>query len=345
MQREYLHLAYLLTKHECVTLPGFGAFVVQPVSHSEVRIPGSYSALSYSLSFNSKLSHNDGLLVSSIQKEQQISYNEANLRINRFVEELSQKLRLQQEIVIPGIGKLQMSESRIVFSPDNFLTCNAANYGLADFFMPSLGDLMKVEQQVGETIQHPATPDVIWVPLNKRIFKTATSVAAAALLFFVFSTPLSNYQPHTQNAAVISIGTEETKTIDALTETSLSENTLTEDIPAVAVLEAGESNNASKVDEIIEVSKSDNVNQVIEEPQLNVRNYFVIIGSLPSMNAAQEQLKIVKKKFATADVIGNGERFRIYVEKFSNKQEAESYIEDFRKIYPDYKTAWLHSQK
>ena len=329
MQREFLHLAYLLTKHECVTLPGFGAFVVQPVSHSDVRISGSYPALAFSLSFNSELSHNDGLLVSSIQKEQQISYNEANLRVNRFVEELSQKLHLQQEIFISGIGKLQMSEGRIVFSPDDFLSCNAANYGFSDFFMPSLSDLMKVEQRTTETIQHPASQDVIWVPLNKRIFKTATSIAAAALLFFVFSTPLSNYQPHTQNAAVISLKKEEVKTPESLTDDSLmenplTENALTENVPEAVIPE---------------------LTQVIEEPKLNSRSYFVIIGSLPSMQAAQEQLKLVQPKFATANIIGNGERFRIYVEKFSDKNEAESYIEGFRKAHPDYKTAWLHSQK
>ena len=303
--------------------------VVQPVSHSEVRISGSYPALAFSLSFNSELSHNDGLLVSSIQKEQQISYNEANLRVNRFVEELSRKLYLQQEILISGVGKLQLSEGRVVFSPDDFLTCNAANYGLADFFMPSLGDLIKVEQQSNKTKQHSEAQNVIWVPLNKRIFKTATSIAAAALLFFVFSTPLSNYQPHTQNAAVISLKKEEAKPVDALTDNALTEEISKEEIsmenvPAVVIPE---------------------VSQVIEEPKLNTRSYFIIIGSLPSVEAAQEQLRLLKPKFATADIIENGGRFRIYVEKFSDKDEAESYIENFRSTYPSYKNAWLHSQK
>jgi len=328
MQKEFLHLAYLLTKHECVTLPGFGAFVVQPVSHSEVRISGSYPALAFSLSFNSELSHNDGLLVSSIQKEQQISYNEANLRVNRFVEDLSRKLHLQQELFIPRVGKLQMSEGRIVFSPDDFLSCNAVNYGLTDFFIPSLSDLIKVEQQTTETIQHPAAQGVILIPISKKIFKTATSIAAAALLFLAFSTPLSNYQHNTQSAAVISLKQEETKTADALTEDSFSDEALTEalakEVPAEVIPE---------------------VPQVVEEPKLNSRSYFVIIGSLPSMQAAQEQLKLVQTKFSTANIIGNGERFRIYVEKFSDKEEAESYIESFRKTNPDYKTAWLHSQK
>ena len=338
MQKEYLHLAYLLTKHECVTLPGFGAFVVQPASHSEVRISGSYPALAFSLSFNSELSHNDGLLVSSIQKEQQISYNEANLRVNRFVEDLSRKLHLQQEICIPGIGKLQLSEGRVVFSPDDFLTCNAANYGLADLFMPSLSDLIKVEQQADETILHPATPDVIWVPLNKRIFKVATSVAAAALLFFVFSTPLSNYRPNTQNAAVIPFQKEEVKEMEALTDDSLMENTLAENTLAENAL-------TEDIPTTVVVPSANNANQATAAPQLSSRNYFVIIGSLPSKQAAQEQLKLIKPKFETADIVENGERFRIYVEKFSDKKEAESYMENFRSTYPSYKDAWLHSQK
>ncbi len=340
MQKEFLHLTYLLTKHECVTLPGFGAFVVQPVSHSDVRIPGSFPAFAFSLSFNSELSHNDGLLVSSIQKEQQISYNEANLRVNRFVEELSQKLHFQQQqIFIPGVGKLYTLEGRIIFSPDDFLSCNASNYGLSDFFMPSLSDLMKVERQVGE-VQRPIAPDVIWVPLNRRIFRVATSVAAAALLFFVFSTPLSNYQPQAQSAAVISLKREEAKTIEALTaNASLSDEASivpTEDIVS------GEESIQPEAEAVVVESK---IEKAIEAPKLNSRDYFVIVGSLPTMEAAQDQLKQVKTEFSSANVIDNGERFRIYVKKFSDKKEAESYLETFRNTHSEYKNAWLHSQK
>ncbi len=333
MQKEFLHLAYLLTKHECVTLPGFGAFVVQPVSHPDLRIPGSFPALVLSLSFNSELSHNDGLLVSSIQKEQQISYNEANLRVNRFVEELSQKLRLQQEVYIPGVGKLQMPEGRIVFSPDDFLSCNAANYGFSNFFMPSLSDLMKVEQHV--EVQDPIR-DVIWVPLNKRILRAATSVAAVALLFFAFSTPLSNYQPRPQSAAVINLKMEEAKTLEALSEDSSSEEALTEN----ALTEGLSQDNTENT-----IVAEPETNPMTEEPKSDSRDYYVIIGSLPSLQTAQEQLKQTKIEFTSANIIGNGERFRIYVEKFSDKKEAESYLETFRNAHPAYKNAWLHSQK
>ncbi|MDR1370750.1 MAG: SPOR domain-containing protein [Dysgonamonadaceae bacterium] len=319
MQKEFLHLAYLLTKHECVTLPGFGAFVVQPVPYSEIRIPGSFPARVFSLSFNPELSHNDGLLVSSIQKEQQISYNEANLKVNRFVGDLSRKL-LQQEIFIPGVGKLHLMGGRIVFSPDDFLSCNASNYGLTNFFMPSLSDLSR------EVIRAPFN--------NKGIIRAVTSAAAVAVLFLVFSTPLSDYQAQTQSAAVISLKREEAKTLEMLTEDSLSEEILSKNTVSV------ENFTQNKVEETVVESET-----AILNPQPNSRSYFIVIGSLPSLQTAQDQLRQVKTKFNSADIVGNGERFRIYVGKFSDKKEAESYLETFRDANPDYKNAWLLSQK
>lgn len=308
--------------------------MVQPVVHSDLRIPGAFPAFAYSLSFNSELSYNDGLLVSSIQKEQDISYNEANLRVNRFVEELNQKLYSQQEIFIPGVGKLQLSEGKIVFFPDDFLSCNAANYGLTDFFMPSLTDLIKAEQH-SEEVPRPAE-DVIWVPFRKSVFKTIGSAAAVALLFFVFSTPLSNYRHQTQSAAIVTLKTEEAKTMEALAKDSLSDSTFVDD----ALLK----DSIQNISDSPVISEPD-INKVAQDPKLNTRGYYIIIGSLPSLQMAQDQLKQIKTEFSYAEIVGDGDRFRIYVEKFSDKKMAESYLETFRNTRPAYKNAWLYSQK
>lgn len=326
MQKEFLHLAYLLTKHECVTIPGFGAFVVQPVSYSGTKISGMFPAPAYCLGFNAGLSHNDGLLVDSIRKEQQISYNEANLYVTRFVEDLSQKLQLQREVFIPGVGTLQIAEGRIIFSPAEFMTCNASNYGLADSYMLSLSELMRTSERIKE--DPVVVRDVVWIPLNKRIFRTVTTVAATVLLLLAFSTPLRNYQPEAQSAAVVSLK-------NAINQVSgLSENKTFRNVSDDAGSEAPETTG-----EVPEIS----VPKIIK-PE-SVRSYFIVVGSLRDLQSAQSQLKLVREDFSPADIIGNGERYRIYVEKFSDKEEAETYLENFRNMYPNYKNAWLLSQK
>ncbi|GHV20906.1 cell division protein [Bacteroidia bacterium] len=330
MQKEFLHLAYLLTKYECVTLPGFGAFVVQPVSHSETKVSGMFPALAYSLSFNSGLSHNDGLLVSSICKEQQIPYNEANLRVGRFVDELFRILQLQKEVFVPGVGSLQMIEGRISFSPAEFLTCNAINYGLSDFHMPLLSELMRASERVGDG--SVVVRDVVWVPLNRRIFKTVTTVAATALLLLAFSTPLRNYQPEVQNAAVVSLRNAINK------NSGLSGDEVSQSVPGGA--ELGVQDATSEVP-VLEVIRSESESKILQP----ARAYFIIVGSLPGLQSAQSQLKLVRNDFSRADIIGNGERYRIYIEKFSDKEEAEIYLGNFRDTHPNYKNAWLLSQK
>ncbi|MDR3061430.1 MAG: SPOR domain-containing protein [Dysgonamonadaceae bacterium] len=336
MQKEFLHLAYLLTGHECVTLPGLGAFVVQPVAHSETKVPGLFPALTHSLSFNAGLSHNDGLLVSSICKEQQISYNEANLRVDRFVDELFRKLHSQQAVFIPGVGTLQMIEGRISFSSAEFLTCNAANYGFSDFYMPSLSELMRVSERTED--KSVVVRDVVWIPLNRRIFKRAATVAATVLLLLAFSTPLRNYQPEVQNAAVVSLGNVMNKNSGFPGDEAFGGISVETELEAPAVSETPDITSEVSVTEIVKPESGSK----IEQP---ARSYFIVVGSLPDLQSAQSQLKLVQNDFSCADIIGNGERYRIYIEKFSDKEEAEVYLVNFRNAHPNYKNAWLLSQK
>lgn len=331
MQKEFLHLAYLLTKHECVTLPGLGALVVQSVSRPEKMISGVFPALTSSLSFNAELSHNDGLLVSSIQNEQQVSYNEANLHVSCFVEELRKKLHLQQEIYMSGVGTMKMVEGRITFSPADFLSCNASNYGLVDFHLPLLSELLNVSERL-EKEQPVFTPEVVWIPLNKRVFKTVASVAATALLLLTFSTPLRNSQPQVQNAAVINLRNAEAKTAEMI-QKSLEESLL--------------GNVEEDNSEILPLGADVSLENVVAEDLVQElpHSYFIVIGSLPSLQTAKDQIKQIRNVFSHADIIGNGERFRIYVESFSDKKAAEDYLELFRKDHPAYKNAWLLSQK
>ena len=71
------HIEYLLRNHDCVIVPGWGAFIAQyqPASFTE---DGQMLPPSRLIGFNASISHQDGLLASSVMRREKISYDAAS---------------------------------------------------------------------------------------------------------------------------------------------------------------------------------------------------------------------------------------------------------------------------
>lgn len=134
------HIAYLLTNHECVTIPDFGAFVVSKKTNEKSNKRGFISPpASYFLTFNPEIIQDDGLLVRSVAKEKHIDYPEALRLVYDYVDSLVDTLREGQFVQFPWIGKIHLSDDRkIVFTPAKNLSCNASNCGLVNLNFPYL---------------------------------------------------------------------------------------------------------------------------------------------------------------------------------------------------------------
>ncbi|MDE6528441.1 MAG: hypothetical protein K2L78_05290, partial [Muribaculaceae bacterium] len=77
------YIEMLLRKHECVVLPGFGAFLCNYVparfaDDNELTI----NPPSRCLAFNGELVDSDGLLASSIARKEGLTYEAAVRRVN-----------------------------------------------------------------------------------------------------------------------------------------------------------------------------------------------------------------------------------------------------------------------
>ncbi|GHT09204.1 cell division protein [Bacteroidia bacterium] len=334
MQNVNLHLAYLLTKHECVIIPGFGAFVVSSVATDKINKWGILYPPAKFLGFNPKLQHNDGLLANSIAKEKNISYNEAVHLIRRYVDSLHSQLNERNIINIPYLGDLCLSdENKIVFNPANNLSCNAFNYGFTNFHLPLLSELQnlsKLQESKKQENHLPNLPkrkgEIIWVPLNRRILVRTGSVAAALLAFFLIPTPLNNHSDYipTQSASVFTFPAS-SKTIEA-DSLETDSTMITEALPATE----------TTIDKEI---KTENV------AGKKSHQYFIIIASLPDKKSAEKTLlEFQSKGFNNADIISADGKHRIYINQFEDKKEAESFLSNFRKDNPKYSKTWLLGQ-
>ena len=93
MLRIVEHIEKLLQEHDCVIVPEWGGFVVQ-------TIPVRYQADTYlfepshkEIVFNETLQHNDGLLVESSMRSEQVDYKQARQLVAEDVSVLRQELQ------------------------------------------------------------------------------------------------------------------------------------------------------------------------------------------------------------------------------------------------------------
>jgi cell division protein FtsN len=70
--------------------------------------------------------------------------------------------------------------------------------------------------------------------------------------------------------------------------------------------------------------------------------FYVIIGSFDTRARAQRHINSLKSDIAdSAGIIVNDGKVRVYVQQFSNEEQALSYLNKIRQN-PDHRQAWLY---
>ena len=125
------HINYLLFRFDCVTVPGFGAFLGTPIP-AELDIDNeTIYPPTKQISFNEQLKSNDGLLANSISVEQQTSYENAVRLVHKEVVRWKSKLHDGKTIELDRIGKLHLNaEKNVVFVPTKDYNHLPESFGL-----------------------------------------------------------------------------------------------------------------------------------------------------------------------------------------------------------------------
>ena len=338
MQSIFSHIAYLLTQHECVVIPGFGALIHSYVPARNAMDEDIFSPPSISLGFNSELNHNDGILADSIKSERNISYNDANKIVSDFSVKLNDQLKNKKKITIPQVGHFALSEDKkINFSPAADLSANVDQFGFKNFYIPLLSEIATTPEK--DKPEESQDNRVIMIPLSKRLL-TAASVAAIVLIFMLLSTPIDNKDVPMQYAGMFSSYTPVSvhQAIPVELPEATTDEVVVKDSISELVVSAKES-----------IPEQSLVEQKEEKPVLIVENspngYLIIIASFPTRREAERILPDLKKNFDSASIIEKNNRSRIYIRSFQDKKEAEYFLDRFRIENPQHQDAWLLSNK
>jgi hypothetical protein len=172
------YISQLLFRYQCVTVPGFGAFLTEFQSAQLDENSHSFYPPKKMISFNPFIKNNDGLLANHLAQAEKISYEIAVNSIQNEVSHWKSKIQEFGNFSVKNIGNFSLnSENNIVFVPVDQINYDTASFGLSSFVSPAI----KREVYKEEVEQLEEKAPVIFTP-EKRKNYSVLKYAAVFLL-------------------------------------------------------------------------------------------------------------------------------------------------------------------
>ncbi len=133
------YISQLLYRYQCVTVPGFGAFLTEIQSAKLHENSNSFYPPKKLVSFNSYLKNNDGLLANHISQSEKMSYEVAVTTIENQVAVWKSKLHDFGAIALKNVGEISLNaENNLVFIPYEQVNYLTHSFGLTAYVSPAI---------------------------------------------------------------------------------------------------------------------------------------------------------------------------------------------------------------
>ena len=319
------YISFLLSEHNCVIIPNFGGFVA---NYESARI-NNQSQFIYppkkSIVFNKSLQNNDGLLVNEIASIEGITFKQAKSKLDKYVIDLQESLRLHKKVFINDVGTLILSsEQNILFVQSNSHNHLLESFGLYSIQYPTI-HRTTVQDKFEEKIKS----------INQKGFankKGLLKIAAVLLpLFIISALGISNKEKIKSNYANLApfiFSNDKAVEADAI----YNLKPFNVESPTNSIEKAVISFYETKEKKFLNKTK-------------NIKQHFIIAGSFSSKKNAQKMItKLTYSNFKNSKIVNKSSSgfFRVSYESYNNSDEALIALRKIKKTNP---SAWLLSLK
>ena len=174
------YIAQLLYRYQCVTVPGFGAFLTEIQSAQLVESAHSFFPPKKLISFNAYLKNNDGLLANHIAQTEKTSYEYAVSAIQYEVFNWKKTLQETGIFSIKNVGDFRLNaDSNLIFTPSEQTNYLSSSFGLSPFVSPLVKREL-FEQQL-EALEESETIQLMPEHKNKYSFLKYAAVFVLGL--------------------------------------------------------------------------------------------------------------------------------------------------------------------
>lgn len=377
------HIEVLLLSNDCVVVPGFGGFMAHHIDARYDQSDGSFIPPIRTLGFNPQLKINDSLLIHSYIDAYELSYPDAQQRVEREVSELCEQLDEEGFYTLNNIGTLiKNDDGNLEFAPNEAGILTPDFYGLSAFSMRPLEASATIPQPYRD--EQPAAEQKEDMPLlaidesaddeentiNIRVswIRNTVAVAAALLAFFLITTPVSNSvtTPVAFSTIQPAIHVDSAKADSSLQQSAQADSSQQHveadtvqnavSIPAAADIKGAADNIKAAADDIkaaadgikaaadAKVEKTPAVSQPQAEPARQ-SYYVVVLASQVSMaNARNFVERLHKTGYSEARIYTHNKVNRVVYGQYSNQAAAYKAVDRLRDNI-EFEEAWVMEVK
>ena len=300
------YISQLLYRFQCVTVPGFGAFLTEIQSAQWHELSNGFYPPKKVISFNPHLKSNDGLLANHIAQCEKMSYENALVAIEATVFTWKSALEFNTKIILKNIGELQLNNEGavvfIAFDQFNYLT---SSFGLSSFVAPVINRAVVKTITEEEIIEIEAEEALTLVPLLQPKATPPYLKYAAVLILGLSVAGSIGYKLFQDKIASDTLLVE--TAVQKQVQNKIQEATFFIEIPLPSVeanisedkmpyhVVAGAFRQEENAENIFQKLTAEGY-QAKRLPQNNHGFYPVIYGSFPSYTAAQKAKLAIQKK-------------------------------------------------
>lgn len=306
------HIEYLMMRNDCVVVPGWGALVANhaPAQLNESHI-GKPSRL---IGFNPSITHNDGLLATSLTRRHGMSYDKACELIATNVAGFGRQLATGTEVAFGHIGYFKLDENaKMQFVPTMQYNACDEFFGLQQFEFTTLSQA----DAAGEFA--PASRSAFL----RKSMKAAASIGALIGIGLLLSTPV--IVDRQSQSASLNLATVKTKPTTITVK------------PAAATTAAD--NKIAVVDNAVDVPAIDEPSAFNEGMPCDENGtYYLVINSCKKQHQATTLIKQYGSHGIKAKALHRGNFYHLVVAQSNSKQE----LFKAKKLLPEkYRKAWV----
>jgi nucleoid DNA-binding protein len=316
VERLVNNITRLIAQHNCVILPGIGAFLAHQVPAFYNAEDGIFMPPHRALGFNPQVTVDDALLMSEYMNSCNVSCEDATTILARDINRLKSQLSSTGTVRFGELGTFTMNiKGEISFEPNENGVDDPYNFGFEPLAIPLLNDIDKKD-----------------IVIKRRNLSRYISVAAAIIISFFVLSPIGNsvYENGIQASVVGFIPAENVAKQTANTNEQMAEIAPVEDTVTKNII----TENINTGNECTQVAVEE---RAADE---NTLKYSIIVASTPSAKNARKairELSTVHK--ADYTVVRFGKRHRIAIETLTSESEAEAALARVQAIFPK---AWIY---
>jgi len=329
------HIEFELLYHDTVVVPQLGTFKATYVpskwiEEEEILLP-PYRALS----FTQELDEKDTRFVEAISTSYQITKEEAYIVTLEFTENIQQELTEYGSYELGSLGEFVQEETsgKIQFVPCQAGAASPWLYGLdAIHVHPSKNEVPVTSKQDNKNRHNTTDAKKITISINKRILHYVTTIAASIVLFFAFSTPVSEN---------IMINNQEMRTEFFLTSTPISTTHLETTQPKTGkeVLISENATDTGVKDEQTAIEHKQ------AETKESTTSFSVVLCCGVPVQNAETYCQDLNTRGIKAIIDNSGKFLRILIPGFSSREDALTEIRSLRSKSKEFSNAWIMEKK